>query len=106
MPLYKVKQVVLLWQNSSDTSRESITMPNMFIFSLLKQIVILYSKMTIFFWSYYQLSSYNLTRKLIIYEIIYHSHKFPFLMMAFLVIFGYFTETSRMMKDRSSSPSL
>ncbi len=63
MPLYKVKQVVLLWQNGSDTSKKSITMSNILIFSLLKQLVILYSKPMIFFWSNYQQSFSNLTRK-------------------------------------------
>ena len=54
----------------------------MLIFSLLKQIVILFPKMTIFFWSNYQQSFYNLTRKQMIYEIICQSTPVSFLMMA------------------------
>lgn len=82
MPLYKVKQVVLLWQKGSDTFKKSITKSNMLIFSLLKQIVILFPKMTIFFWSNYQQSFYNLTRKQMIYVIICQSTPVSFLMMA------------------------
>ena len=54
----------------------------MLIFSLLKQTVILFPKMTIFFWSNYQQSFYNLTRKQMIYEIICQSTPVSFLMMA------------------------
>ena len=60
MPLYKVKQVVLLKQKGSDTFNLSITMPNMLVFNMLKQKVILFSKMIIFIWSNYQHSFYNL----------------------------------------------
>ena len=60
MLLYKVKQVVLLKQKGSDTFNLSITMPNMLVFNMLKQKVILFSKMIIFLVSNYQHSFYNL----------------------------------------------
>ena len=82
MPLYKVKQVVLLKQKGSDTFNLSITMPNMLVFNMLKQEVILFSKMIIFFWSNYQHSFYNLIWKLIIYKIIYSSSFDDFVAMS------------------------
>ena len=44
VPLYTAKQVVLLSQNSSDTSRKSVTMSNALIICQLSCIVTLCAK--------------------------------------------------------------
>ena len=82
MPLYTVKQVVLFWQNGSDTLKQSITIPNTLISNRLNQIVILFSKIAFFFWRNHQHSFYDLICKVTFYEIIYqislsHPNHYP-----------------------------